>query len=83
MRNSAAQHGVAADSPPSHSLGPLALLARLAAERPTGGLDQRSGRSPAAACRRGTGRSVLTKHVAERVAFEGLPSHVALLRTRF
>jgi len=29
----AAEHGVAADSPPSHSLGPLALLARLAAER--------------------------------------------------
>jgi hypothetical protein len=28
-------HGVAADSPPSLSLGPLALLARLAAERPT------------------------------------------------
>jgi predicted RNase H-like HicB family nuclease len=31
----AAEHGVAADSPPSHSLGPLAFLARLAAERPT------------------------------------------------
>jgi hypothetical protein len=30
-----AQHGVAADSPPSLSLGPLASLARLAAERPT------------------------------------------------
>src|SRR5512134_2673032 len=33
--DAAAQHGVAADSPPSHSLGPLAALARLAAERPT------------------------------------------------
>ncbi len=31
----AAEHGVAADSPPSPSLGPLASLARLAAERPT------------------------------------------------
>jgi hypothetical protein len=31
----AAEHGVAADSPPSLSLGPLAALARLAAERPT------------------------------------------------
>jgi len=30
-----AEHGVAADSPPSPSLGPLASLARLAAERPT------------------------------------------------
>ena len=30
-----AQHGVAADSPPSLSLGPLASLARLAAERST------------------------------------------------
>jgi predicted RNase H-like HicB family nuclease len=31
----ARQHGVAADTPPSLSLGPLALLARLTAERPT------------------------------------------------
>src|SRR4029453_13644256 len=31
----AAEHGVAAESPPSPSLGPLAALARLAAERPT------------------------------------------------
>jgi hypothetical protein len=30
-----ASHGVAADSPPSRSLGPLASRARLAAERPT------------------------------------------------
>ena len=31
----AAEHGVAADSPPSLSLGPLSLLARFAAECPT------------------------------------------------
>jgi predicted RNase H-like HicB family nuclease len=30
-----AEHGVASKSPPSHPLGPLASLARLAAERPT------------------------------------------------
>jgi hypothetical protein len=35
LSDAAAEHGVAADSPPSHSLGPLASLARLAAERPT------------------------------------------------
>ena len=33
-------NGVAADSPPSHSLGPLASFARLAAERPTVGLTE-------------------------------------------
>jgi predicted amidophosphoribosyltransferase len=35
MVTAGAEHGVAADSPPSLSLGPLAVLARLAAERPT------------------------------------------------
>ena len=35
MKGVAAQNGVAADSPPAPSLGPLASLARLAAERPT------------------------------------------------
>ena len=42
----AADHGVAADSPPSLSLGPLAALARLAAERPAVGPSQQQPEKP-------------------------------------